>query len=257
MAKYERYYEPSDDQAYDGGEDEMEEGGSRLPLLIAIVLIVVLAFFGVVYLAYTQGVEQGRTESPRLIAAPSADGQVAQSGKGLKIYEQPAPSDEEVDNETTPPPAPVTKMPPPPPMVKPSIDTQPPPKAEAPAPAATQAPKPAPAAAPAPPKSLAALNKAPLPAAAPSAAPAVAASGGFVLQVGAYKSEDEAKAAWHAYQTKHAAAAGYAPDIKQVDLGAKGTWYRLRIGPFADKGAADNLCDKLKADGGGCFPTKP
>jgi len=255
MAKYERYYEPSEDQVYDGGDDEVEDGGSRLPLLVAIVLIVVLAFFGVVYLAYTQGVEQGRSESPRLIAAPSSTGQVAQSGKGLKIYEQPAPSDEEVESETAPPPAPVAKAPPPP-AVKPSIDVQPPPKATAPVAEKPAAAKPAtPEAAPS--KSMAALNKAPLPSAVPAAAPAVVASGAYVLQVGAYKSEEEATAAWRAYQAKHPLAASYAPDIKRVDLDAKGIWYRLRIGPFADKAAADSLCDKLKADGGGCFPTKP
>jgi cell division protein FtsN len=42
---------------------------------------------------------------------------------------------------------------------------------------------------------------------------------------------------------------GYGPDVKGFDLGAKGTWYRLRLGPFPDKATAKAICDKLKAEG--------
>jgi len=45
------------------------------------------------------------------------------------------------------------------------------------------------------------------------------------------------------------------PDIKQVDLGAKGIWYRLRI-IVSDKGSASSLCEKLKSEGGACIPSK-
>ena len=87
--------------------------------------------------------------------------------------------------------------------------------------------------------------------------PAAATSGGgYLLQIGAYKSEDEATAAWHAYQAKHPVVGGYESDIKKVDLGDKGTWYRLRVGSFGDKTSANALCDKLKADGGSCFLAK-
>ena len=93
---------------------------------------------------------------------------------------------------------------------------------------------------------------------APSApvATAPAATGDYVLQIGAYKSEDEASASWKAYKAKHAIAGGYPESIKQVDLGDKGTWYRLRIGGFASKDAAAAFCAKLKADGGDCIPAK-
>lgn len=77
-----------------------------------------------------------------------------------------------------------------------------------------------------------------------------------MLQIGAYKSEAEANAAWKSYETKHPIAGGYSPDVKQVDLADKGIWYRLRIGPFADKAAASAFCDKLKADGANCFLAK-
>lgn len=77
---------------------------------------------------------------------------------------------------------------------------------------------------------------------------------GEMLQIGAYKSHEEADQAWQAYKAKHRGlVSGYSPDIKQVDLGDKGLWYRLRIGGLADRQAALDLCERLKADGGACF----
>jgi cell division protein FtsN len=81
-----------------------------------------------------------------------------------------------------------------------------------------------------------------------------AASGAYTLQIGAYKSQAEAMGAWKIYQTRHAAlVSGYRPDVQRADLGDKGVWYRLRIAGFADREVALALCDRLKADGGGCF----
>jgi cell division protein FtsN len=137
----------------------------------------------------------------------------------------------------------------------------PPPAAKpVPAPAAKPAPpaKPAPVIvgpATAPPRSLAAAPPAAR-AGKPAAAPAtpVAATGSVVLQIGAYKSQADADAAWKIYRGKHAALLdGYNSDVQQADLGDKGTWYRLRIAGFAGKDVASALCDRLKADGGACF----
>jgi cell division protein FtsN len=44
--------------------------------------------------------------------------------------------------------------------------------------------------------------------------------------------------------------------VQQADLGAKGTWYRLRVSGFSDKDVAAALCDRLKTDGGACFVGK-
>ncbi len=78
-----------------------------------------------------------------------------------------------------------------------------------------------------------------------------ASSGAYALQIGAYKSQADADAAWKTYKAKHAALlSGYGPDVQKADLGDKGTWYRLRIAGFADKDVATSLCDRLKADGG-------
>jgi cell division protein FtsN len=46
------------------------------------------------------------------------------------------------------------------------------------------------------------------------------------------------------------------PNIVSVDLGEKGTWYRVRVGSFADKAGAADFCAKLKAEGASCLPAK-
>jgi cell division protein FtsN len=43
--------------------------------------------------------------------------------------------------------------------------------------------------------------------------------------------------------------ASYRPMVQKADLGAKGVWYRLRIGPIVDKTAAAKLCSQLKSQG--------
>jgi cell division protein FtsN len=285
MPPFERgVYEPGEEvRVFDGSEDDEDVEGSRLPLLIVLALLVLAMFGGVVWLAYTQGVARGRTETPVVAAAngpariaPATPGGAEQPYKGFKIYEQPAPPDDDTsaaNGATTPagpakaPPAATVAAPQkisPPPAPKPAITTA----AAAPKPAA-MAPAPKPVVAPANPPAPVAAQAAPLkiaPATAPpralTAAPkpiaaspkVVVASGSTVLQIGAYKSQADADNAWKSYRAKHAALlAGYNPDVQQADLGEKGTWYRLRIAGLASKDVASALCDRLKADGGNCF----
>jgi cell division protein FtsN len=274
-------YEPGEDvRVFDGSEDDEDVEGSRLPLLIVLALLVLAMFAGVVWLAYTQGVARGRTETPVLTAqngparvAPQNPGGAEEPYKGFKIYEQPAPPDDDAAATTTPavaaalatrpvvapPPKPVTAAAPltPPPALK-MATAIPEPAKTAPVTARTPAPvvvkKALPQSAPvaratAPPRSLAppALKPAPVPA-------PTAASGSYALQIGAYKSQAEADAAWKTYKTRHGALlAGANDDVQQADLGEKGIWYRLRITGFPSKDVASAMCDRLKADGGGCF----
>jgi hypothetical protein len=311
MAKIEPgVYEPRDDiRVFDGAEDDVDEEGSRLPLLIVIALLVLAAFAGVVYLAYTEGVQKGRSDAPRVITAQPGPAKVAPTDaggtvtpyKGLKIYEQPAPTDEDSANEDSAPPPPTdiapqklatttattpSVMPAPtkpavtvaattPPVAKPAPEpvAKPPVKTAVAStqPAATAAPRSltpatiAPATKPATPPATkpvataapkpAPVETKPLPATpTPAATAPAASSGSYVLQIGAYKSQAEANAAFASLKAKNPAVmSGFSPNVKQVDLGEKGTWYRLRVGSFSDKEAAAALCGRL---GGGCFPAK-
>ena len=288
-------YEPSDEvRVFDGSEEEEDIEGSRLPLLIVLALLVLAMFGGVVWLAYTQGVARGRGETPVLAAAsgpervapPQGTGGNSVPYQGFKIYEQPAPPDDTADS--APPagkpaaasvpaqavtqapkpqvaaPKPATAAPANPPKTVAALIQQASsmPAAEAPkvasAPAAKQAPAPVSGPATAAPRPLGLATGTPAPVKAATVAPApakAAAAGGYVLQIGAYKSQADADAAWKVYKAKHAALlSAYSDDVQQADLGEKGIWYRLRISGFADKELATSLCDRLKADGGACIP---
>ena len=117
-----------------------------------------------------------------------------------------------------------------------------------PAQAAPQEAAPQPAAAPAPePKPK------PKPAAQQTAAATPQAASGpvkYVVQVGSKKNQTEALASFADMQQKYPTLlANYRPIVQKADLGSKGTWYRLRIGPIADKTAAGKLCSQLKSQG--------
>jgi cell division septation protein DedD len=98
--------------------------------------------------------------------------------------------------------------------------------------------------------------KLPPPPSAKEEAAAPVTGGAYVLQIGAYKSQSDADAAWKTFKGKHPMAASYSESVQKADLGDKGTWYRLRMGGFSDKTAAASFCDKLKADGGNCLVAK-
>lgn len=72
----------------------------------------------------------------------------------------------------------------------------------------------------------------------------------YVIQLASKKSTIEALTVFAEMQNKHPSLLGnYRPMVQKADLGSKGTWYRLRVGPIADKDVASNLCRQLKAQG--------
>lgn len=85
-----------------------------------------------------------------------------------------------------------------------------------------------------------------------------ASDGDFVVQISARRTQQDALAAFSGLQSKYGdVLTGYRPLIQRADLGAKGVFYRLRVGPMASKDSAVSVCSKLKAKGlKGCFPTK-
>ena len=81
-----------------------------------------------------------------------------------------------------------------------------------------------------------------------------ATSGSHVVQVGAFRSNDEAMAQWARLQTKLGDfVSGKSPDVEVADLGDRGTYHRLRIGPFANSDAAKTYCAGLKERGQDCL----
>lgn len=79
-----------------------------------------------------------------------------------------------------------------------------------------------------------------------------AVSGGaYQIQLGAFKSEDEALAHWKKLSGKYASVLSGSPSVVKADL-PNGTFYRLRTGGFASGDAAKAACGKL--GGQACFP---
>jgi cell division septation protein DedD len=74
----------------------------------------------------------------------------------------------------------------------------------------------------------------------------------------ALRSESEAQKEWEAMR---AAApdllAGLDHQIIPADIADRGTFYRLQIGPFASRGAANSRCNALKSAGFSCYYLAP
>lgn len=87
--------------------------------------------------------------------------------------------------------------------------------------------------------------------ASPAQTPRTAATNsGFAVQVASRRSQAMALAAFADLQQKYTSLLGdYQPLIQSADLGDKGVWYRLRVGPIGQKAAADDLCSNLKRAG--------
>ena len=108
------------------------------------------------------------------------------------------------------------------------------------------------AAAPPPPSVATPQRKpAPAPAAArPTRTATAGSSGKYVVQVAARKSQSDALIAFADLQGKYPSLLNnYRPIIIPADLGPKGVWYRLQVGPLNQKTSAANLCQKLKSAG--------
>ena len=84
-----------------------------------------------------------------------------------------------------------------------------------------------------------------------AAAPAPAAGGSSFVQISSHQSEAEARNAFTSAQRRFPALQGQTPNIRQAELPGRGTWYRLRVGPFS-RSDAQSFCERLRASGGSC-----
>ncbi len=90
----------------------------------------------------------------------------------------------------------------------------------------------------------------PPPASQDQAANAAPTGSGYVVQLAAYRSEQEALGQFQQLRSRHGNIIGdLPPAVQQTNLGASGTFYRLGMGPMSSKRAATELCNKLIAAG--------
>jgi cell division protein FtsN len=184
------------------------------------------------------------TERPSVQAIPKAPA-LTMGTPGTPLPPSPAISD------TTPPP------PPPTPLAtgrEPLALTAPPNPVEPDAPAPVKA-APAPTAAPKP------VTPPPAVATKPAAPPPVTpqtgtatAKGDTLIQVAALRTDTAAEEAWRNIQTTNKDLLGSFPHtVVRADLGDKGIYFRLRVGPVGDRAQAKALCETLKSRGQGCI----
>jgi hypothetical protein len=89
---------------------------------------------------------------------------------------------------------------------------------------------------------------------APTAEAAPSSGGRYSVQVTSQRSEADAQAAFRALQAKFPnQLGGREAMVRRADLGAKGTFYRALVGPFASADEAASVCSALKAAGGNCL----
>lgn len=112
-------------------------------------------------------------------------------------------------------------------------------------------------AASAPPPVAAPASPAPAaPAPAAAAAPATGSfpPGSYVVQVAASRNEQDARSTAASISQRYSGALGsYAPVVERADLGDRGIYYRVGLGPMSSQSDAGSLCAQLKSSGLDCF----
>lgn len=78
---------------------------------------------------------------------------------------------------------------------------------------------------------------------------------GYAVQVASHRSQADAVAKFADLQNRYPTLiSGFRPLIQRADLGNRGVFYRLRIGPVASRSEATRLCTQLQDAGlAGCF----
>jgi len=77
------------------------------------------------------------------------------------------------------------------------------------------------------------------------------------VQLANSRSRAEAQDLWKKVQKSNGQLASTAPQIEKVDIGSFGTFYSLKIGPFASQAKGTKLCNALKRNGTDCSVISP
>ncbi|MFV9875671.1 MAG: SPOR domain-containing protein [Rickettsiales endosymbiont of Dermacentor nuttalli] len=80
---------------------------------------------------------------------------------------------------------------------------------------------------------------------------------GYKIQLGAFKSQKEVEIEWKKIKTRYANILGKnTHSIEKKDLGTKGIFYRLQVGPLNSETEARMICQKLSTYKQNCFVVK-
>ena len=240
------------------GFDLRDDEGGRGPLILALAIGVFLIFGAVIWNTYKQGIKPNAAALPVVFAdaepykrAPDNPGGAAADDLEHRIYDQmdgsaraPAgtliggPPVELRPGRTG---APVDRRPAVTTQALPGLTVTAEPLAE---------PAPAPDSVAVPP----AVVAEPVRAVAAAPASAFTTDGAFLAQVSALRTQATADAAWEQLvATEGALLAGAKKEIQRADLGAKGVWFRVRVGAFGERAEASEFCDQLKARDRACI----
>ncbi len=88
------------------------------------------------------------------------------------------------------------------------------------------------------------------------AAPKAAPNGVWQVQLMSSPNKKAIEKSWSTLSNKYNVLSGVSYEIETADLGAKGIFYRLKAGAYADKTEADALCKEIKNMGGTCIVKK-
>jgi cell division protein FtsN len=84
-----------------------------------------------------------------------------------------------------------------------------------------------------------------------------ARDGAYLIQIASYRDRPSAEEAWTKLIAKHAdLVSSLSPDYQSAQIANKGTYYRLRVGPFDSREDASALCSVLKARRQDCLVVK-
>ena len=82
------------------------------------------------------------------------------------------------------------------------------------------------------------------------------AAGQWTVQLISSPNQKAVQSSWNTMSKKYKALQGQPHEIESADLGAKGVYYRLYSGSFAERSGADALCNQIKSAGGSCIVKK-
>lgn len=92
---------------------------------------------------------------------------------------------------------------------------------------------------------------------APAPAASQAPASGYTVQLANSRSKSEAEALWKQARGSNSQLASAGSRIEKVDIGSFGTFYSVKIGPFASESEGTKVCNALKRGGTDCSVVAP